>query len=489
MHRLFCKAAVAILGFAISLDALSAFDPIPQTINYQGYLTNPGGTPLSTTVAMTFKLYSTVTGGAPLYAEVQPAVLVSNGSFNALIGAVTPIPLPFDRPYWLGVSINADAEMTPRQPLSSTPYAFRAIAVDPESASLNENFMRRGGNAFAGTAVFGTADNQVLEFRVNNGTAMRFAPSATTANIIGGSPTNSVTFGVIGATIGGGGNAPTSAPNRVTDHWGTVAGGIDNRAGNDGGSPSDAPSATGGGGDGSSFDFYSTVANEFSARATGGVRFVTAIDANGDPSRSLRILPNGELDFGSTTRQMLRLWGNESYGIGVQTDTLYLRSNNDFAWYVGGTHNDGPLTPGGTGFALMTLTNGSPAGLPAVSGIARAQTFTSTSDRAAKEAFELVDGTKVLAALVKMPLQSWKYRNEDKFRHIGPTAQDFRAAFGVGYDDKTIATVDADGVAMAAIQGLHQLVKDKEATIVGQAARISRLEFELQRIKVALGLK
>ena len=131
----------------------------------------------------------------------------------------------------------------------------------------------------------------------------------------------------------------------------------------------------------------------------------------------------------------------------------------------------------------MTLTNGNLASPPAVTGIARAQAFTATSDRAAKESFEAIDSNELLDALSKMPVQSWKYRNEDQtVRHIGPTAQDFRAAFGVGYDDKTIATVDADGVALAAIQGLHKMVKEKDE-------KIRKLEAALEEIRARLGMK
>jgi hypothetical protein len=49
--------------------------------------------------------------------------------------------------------------------------------------------------------------------------------------------------------------------------------------------------------------------------------------------------------------------------------------------------------------------------------------------------------------------------------HIGPTAQDFHAAFGLGSDDETIGTVDADGVALAAIQGLDQDNQDLKARV------------------------
>ena len=47
---------------------------------------------------------------------------------------------------------------------------------------------------------------------------------------------------------------------------------------------------------------------------------------------------------------------------------------------------------------------------------------------------------------------------------MGPMAQDFHAAFGLGANDVTIATVDADGVALAAIQGLNdKLERENEA--------------------------
>ena len=64
---------------------------------------------------------------------------------------------------------------------------------------------------------------------------------------------------------------------------------------------------------------------------------------------------------------------------------------------------------------------------------------------------------------------------QGKFRHIGPTAQDFSAAFEVGADDRHITTVDADGVALAVIQGLYQMLTD-------QQEQISRLAVQKQRL-------
>jgi len=62
-------------------------------------------------------------------------------------------------------------------------------------------------------------------------------------------------------------------------------------------------------------------------------------------------------------------------------------------------------------------------------------------------------------------------------------AQDFYAAFGVGEDDKHISTVDADGVALAAIQGLYQLVREKDAQITAQQEQIAALEAHIAALE------
>ncbi len=69
--------------------------------------------------------------------------------------------------------------------------------------------------------------------------------------------------------------------------------------------------------------------------------------------------------------------------------------------------------------------------------------------------------------------------HEPHIRHIGPTAQDFYAAVGLGEDDKYINLADADGVALAAIQGLYQIVQDKGAQIKAQQQRIKGMQAEI----------
>jgi trimeric autotransporter adhesin len=86
--------------------------------------------------------------------------------------------------------------------------------------------------------------------------------------------------------------------------------------------------------------------------------------------------------------------------------------------------------------------------------------WTNSSDAARKEAFEAVDAEQVLERLARLPIRSWRYREEAGARHLGPTAQDFRAAFGLGGSETAIATVDADGVAMLAIQALERRTRE-----------------------------
>ena len=195
--------------------------------------------------------------------------------------------------------------------------------------------------------------------------------------------------------------------------------------------------------------FASTGTNEFDVRASGGVNF------DNDTS----------LYFGSNIRQMLNLYGT-AYGIGVQGSTLYQRSNARFAWYVGGTHNNN-LTNSGGGTTLMMLSS---AGLT-VNG-----TFVSSSDRNVKENFSPVNSRDVLARVVTLPLTQWNYKTDADTRHLGPMAQDFYAAFGIGPDDKHITMVDADGVALAAIQGLNQKLEEKNSQITELEKRLEKLE-------------
>jgi len=94
----------------------------------------------------------------------------------------------------------------------------------------------------------------------------------------------------------------------------------------------------------------------------------------------------------------------------------------------------------------------------------------------------------VLAKLAALPLTTWRYKGENaSVRHLGPTAQDFRAAFGLGYDEKSIATIDADGVALAALQALQAQVEEQRGQIAALTARLEEQRALVQRLLAAAG--
>lgn len=123
--------------------------------------------------------------------------------------------------------------------------------------------------------------------------------------------------------------------------------------------------------------------------------------------------------------------------------------------------------------------------LPAGSGV-----FTCTSDRNTKEDFRRIDGEEVLAKVARMPVETWRYKDEGNgVRHLGPVAQDFRAAFGLGTDDKSIGLLDIDGVNMAAIQALErrtQELRAKSAEVDALRAELAELKQGLSRLEAAV---
>jgi hypothetical protein len=104
------------------------------TISYQGHLTDNAGEPVNGDLPMTFALYDAPTGGTAVWTEERSGsntVPVSEGLFNVLLGSVTPIDVNLfqQQGLWLGISVNGDAEMTPREPLSDVAYAAVAGTV------------------------------------------------------------------------------------------------------------------------------------------------------------------------------------------------------------------------------------------------------------------------------------------------------------------------------------------------------------------------
>jgi Chaperone of endosialidase len=155
---------------------------VPDKLNYQGYLTDNVGAPITGSRSMIFTLYDA--GGAVKYAETQ-TVNVASGVFNVAIGSVTAMNLPFDIPYFLGVKVGADPEMTPRQAVLSSPYAQRA-----DTANLLAATATVGGSQITGSINVATLP------------AVQLSGAIGTAQIANNAVTQAKLSPVVGGTSG-----------------------------------------------------------------------------------------------------------------------------------------------------------------------------------------------------------------------------------------------------------------------------------------------
>lgn len=184
--------------------------------------------------------------------------------------------------------------------------------------------------------------------------------------------------------------------------------------------------------------------------------------------------------------------------------TLFKVSNNGFPRFVledtanastwimavaaGGTFVFGKVGSGVNEFVVES------GGHLTIAGEMTATAYNTSSSRALKENIVAVDGREVLDRLVAIPVAEWTFHSDEAgTRHLGPMAEDFRTAFGLGSDERHIGLMDATGVAMAAIQGLHTVVEEKDVRIhelevknTQLAARNQEIEERLQALEATV---
>ena len=223
--------------------------------------------------------------------------------------------------------------------------------------------------------------------------------------------------------------------------------------------------------DSSEADFTSTANDQFLVRASGGVGLGTnapsaqlEVSSNGgDAQPQAQINQSNPADYGR-----LRFTINGDYN--SRWDMV--ANVATFTFHSGYFKEDVlKLTPRGRVDYLM-MGNGA--------HLTTGGVWTNSSDRNAKTGIQVVDSRQVLDKVLSLPLSTWSYKVESPaVRHLGPMAQDFYAAFALGGDDKSISTIDPAGVSLAAIQGLYQIIQEKDQ-------RITRIEQEKDRQIVEL---
>ncbi|HET9640904.1 MAG TPA: tail fiber domain-containing protein [Allosphingosinicella sp.] len=150
----------------------------------------------------------------------------------------------------------------------------------------------------------------------------------------------------------------------------------------------------------------------------------------------------------------------------ASADTFRNTANNEFALRATG------------GFRFRTNLGGTTGcNLPAGSGV-----FNCTSSRATKTNFAMVSGAYVLARVRALPISTWNYISEgDKVRHLGPMAEDFYSAFGLGVGNASIGVQDLASVSLAGVKALEE----RTAELQGKTEELERLRGEVAQLRTA----
>jgi hypothetical protein len=431
----------------------------------------------------------TVTGPLVLKADpVETRDAATKGYVdNAVAGAVSSMTAG-DKVDRSGDTMNGPLMLKadPTSPLQAATKQYvdqvvNAIPIKPNTNPASPSWLLSGNAGTNGTNFLGTNDNQALEFKVNSHRAFRIEPVAGTdgaPNIIGGSPFNTIAAGsesciiagggfslnpnviraIEGGTIGGG------ESNTISSNFGTIAGGFLNTANLNatvsGGlvNSADAEAATVGGG-------MQNAASGKYAVVPGGVS---------NSAKGQGALAAGS--FATAAHAGEFVWADGSgKAFPSAMETLFTAAENDFlvratggVVFVTGVDSWGNATAG----AKIAPGSGS---------------WTTLSDRTTKANFANADVKGILKKVSELPIQTWNYKSQsDQIRHLGPMSQDFYAAFGLGEDAHGIPVVDGQGVALASIQALAQIIDEKQKQIDALKAEHEMINQRLSAIEKSL---
>lgn len=134
------------------------------------------------------------------------------------------------------------------------------------------------------------------------------------------------------------------------------------------------------------------------------------------------------------------------------------------------------LQPSGPGDFTMSLvgTGGAELIIRQNGNLQIRGTLVELSSRAAKENFTEMNPREVLEMAVGLEVSEWNYKNQ-KARHIGPMAEDFHGLFDVGQNGRGLAPRDLAGVNLLALQGLNEVVEEKNQEIDRLTAELAEL--------------
>ncbi len=330
---------------------------------------------------------------------------------------------------------------------SGVSAGFNNTVCDDQSSigGGSNNLISSSGADTAQTSFIGGGDqDQIISYAgvIGGGHAnvIYDAPGGGYASqsVVGGGDSN-IILASSDSTIGGGagniieaeaGNTGNATLFKEGGYWSTIAGGNGNVI--EAKANSGAQDAAIGGG------FQNFISGDY-ASISGGY--------GNDASGYLATIPGGYKNIAS---------GTGSFAAGIAAQATF---NGSFVWSDDANSSvhakataANEFVARASGGVKFYSNAGSTVGVSLAPG---SGTWSSLSDRNLKAGVATVDDAQILAKIADLPISRWSYVSEHGVRHLGPMAQDFYAAFHVGADDRHIATIDEDGVALAAIKALH----------------------------------
>ena len=339
---------------------------------------------------------------------------------------------------------------------------------------MKENNLRIKAQDTSTSASFPTNDWQITFNDSSNGGANKFSiddidGGRTPFTLEAGAPSNSL-YVDDGGRIGLGTNTPVVELHTVNGDTPTLR---LEQSGSSGFTPQ-------------TWDVAGNETNFFIRDATNGSTLPFRIRP-GAPTSSIHIGDSGNVGLGtsSPSAALHILDGDETFDLVVQETsvtgpTVVLRRDAgtpaDWHWRVGSSGNinlQNNLIPTTREFQFFLDGRASFAGELTVPSCVGCNV---PSDVNRKRNFASIDSADVLDAVSELEIRSWSYRFDDpSVRHIGPTAQDFYAAFDVGDNDTTIHPADMNGVALAAIQALEAQNADLQTQITDLETQLEEL--------------
>jgi len=145
-RRLYINFGLATLVGTAGAEPASGAG-VPLFLTEQGRLFDTNNNPISASATFTFSIYTAATGGTPIWTETQPPITLDSGFFSTQLGSTVPLsPSTFQTaatagtPLYLGIQVNSDPEISPRQPIATVPFAFAADNaigdINPHSVTI-----------------------------------------------------------------------------------------------------------------------------------------------------------------------------------------------------------------------------------------------------------------------------------------------------------------------------------------------------------------